>query len=162
MSSLLWKCMADACCIYVYPAICCAQLFPSKERSKEHFLFGAHKNLTALEREQRGITIPCCPSKASEQHLSKCCVKYHAFKFCTLDHWHQCGLHTMYTLGVHPYGREIWASTEICRQFGQSSVQLRLCCSTFKTKMGTIVLCHILVNVCNNLRIYKAIHSFCD
>lgn len=53
-------------------------LLPFKEKCKEHFLFGVYMNLTALEREERGIRFPCSPSKAPEQSLEHC-VKCHAF-----------------------------------------------------------------------------------
>lgn len=57
--------------IHAYPAICHTKLFPSKERSKEHFLYGVPRILTALQGEQRGMRFPCCPSKAPEQCLYK-------------------------------------------------------------------------------------------
>lgn len=174
MNSVLWKCMANACCIFFLPG-----LFPFKERSKEHFLFAAHMNLTALEREERAMRFPCSPSKAPEQTLEHC-VKCPAFSMSSLGCCHQRGLHAVYALGAHPYGRDTWASPGNCSQVllavfsltrsggccGSAALQLLWCpclvlscagaaCAcpaflakglSFKEKMGTVVLCHILVN----------------
>lgn len=67
----------DEQCVIKMHGKCMLHIFLSglllfKEGWKEHFLFVTHVNLTALEREERGMRFPCSPSKAPEPSLEHC------------------------------------------------------------------------------------------